>query len=311
VQISVGEIAPLNPVPDPDLLVCNMLPGAMFEEHEFEQILAYHTRNTVKSFRRSAQTEGRHLADQLEGCYHMRQIGLRVCNLSVCLFCLYQVCISIALGIRNSLGEFLRNSQLPMSYFEAHLTGRSYSGSRLDQIDLRAVNRWIIRQHKILGVPLAVAGVGILPTEDSGPAPAWQSKVFSIVFGLSARRLRTTLNALHPAAAAPYQGFGSELLSFTLGELAETVAPVQRRKVVQYLAQYEMPVRFALTGCHLNYNCIELAPGVQERLEEVAARHRSSELRFRGCIRDRKAAKPNRLAGRPFDRGGLSSSDRK
>jgi hypothetical protein len=288
-QISVGEIAPLNPVPEPDLFVCNMLPGAMFEEHEFEEILTYHTRNTVKSLRRSAQMEGRHLADQLEGCYHMRQIGLRVCNLSVCLFCLYQVCISIGLGIRNSLGEFLRNSQLPMSYFVAHLTGRSCSGSRLDQIDLRAVNRWIIRQHKILGVPLAFAGVGVSSSQESGPAPAWQGEVFSIVFGLSARRLRTALNALHPAAATSYQRLGPELLSFTLGELAETVAPVpQRRKVVRYLAQYEMPVRFALTGCHLNNNCLELGPGVQERLEEVAARRPSSELRLRGCIRDRE-----------------------
>jgi hypothetical protein len=199
VQISVGEIAPFDPVPEPDLLVCNMLPEAMFEEHELEEILTYYTRKTVKSLGRSQQMEGRHLADQLEGCYRMRQIGLRVCNLSVCLFCLYQVCISIGLGIRNSLGEFLRNSQLPMCYFEAHLTGGSYSGSRLGQIDLRAVNRWVIRQHKILGVPLAIAGIGVSSTQESGSAPAWQGRVFSIVFGLSARRLRTALNGLHPA----------------------------------------------------------------------------------------------------------------
>jgi hypothetical protein len=283
VHISVNKIAPWGSVLEPDLLLCNMLPWGMEEEEdEFQEILRYHTGNTVKALRRSAQMEVRHLADQLEGCYHMLQSGLRMCHLSVCLFCLYHVCISIALGIRNSLGEALCNSQLPMSYFVAHLTGGSYSGSRLDQIDLRAVTRWIVRQHKILKVPLAIAGVGVSSGLECGFGPAWQAKVVSIVFGRSARRLRTALNGLHPAAELPFRRFRSELLSHTLGELAETVAPVpQRRQVVQYLAQYELRVRFALTGCHLNYNCIELGPGVQERLEEVAARRPSSELRLR------------------------------
>jgi hypothetical protein len=49
------------------------------------------------------------------------------------------------------------------------------------------------------------------------------------------------------------------------------LTPPQMREFAEWLGQYEMSVRYALIGCRLNKDRMELKQGVKERLEELVA----------------------------------------
>jgi hypothetical protein len=70
---------------------------------------------------------------------------------------------------------------------------------------------------------------------------------------------------LYPwVGSATRRGFATRIEHFRLR------AP-QTRELARRLGQYEMTVRYALTGCRLIKDRIELNAGVREWLEELAA----------------------------------------
>lgn len=191
-----------------------------------------------------------------------------------------------------------------MSFFEADVPGERYPMGRLNRINLPEINHLIKGQLKALRLPLVFAGVNISLIEDrlSKTAPFWQARVSGVVVAFSARRARKALKELYPAdrweqypegysgctlpealskivrpecvreleSLYPWMGAATHRGFATMTKYV-ALRPPQMREFARWLGHYQMSVRYALIGCRLNKDRMELTQGVKERLEELVA----------------------------------------
>jgi hypothetical protein len=262
----------------PKEFIAEMVPDLDIDE--INEGLAKHTRKVAQALLDSKCRRNRQMCDSLYSCLG----GVKQCNLPLCPLCVQRLRISLALGVREYLGQLLLNPKLSMSVFAADVPGGSRPIGHLNRINLRQINHVIKEQLKALRLPLVLAGVNVSLIENGlAKTSFWQAHVSGVVVGLSARRARKVLKELYPGDRwAQYpEGYPGYTLPQALGETVwpdyirqverldpwwgadgeigfatRTVHlalhPPQMRELAEWLAQYEMSARYALIGCRRN-----------------------------------------------------------
>jgi hypothetical protein len=177
------------------------------------------------------------------------------------------------------------------------LIGDQYPVGQLHKLDLPLINKRIQRQHQRAQFPLVFAGVDISFNEASPPTspPYWQAQVYGIVVGLGVDAVKGALKRLYlGGASVPIPLRVRDCLELPAA-LSYTIKPqfvrrvsyadatgrpntrkcslkaAQARELALCLGRYQLPVRYALTGCRHYRDRIDLNPGVKKRLKQLTA----------------------------------------
>jgi hypothetical protein len=164
------------------------------------------------------------------------------------------------------------------------VSGESCSLGQLDQIDLPSINQRLQRQYQDVGFMLIVAATDVSLIEDSSRRgrPVWQAGVFGIALGLPVGRLpKQAVKRLDPGQKPmPFSVYLPEPLrvafkpelrrEFGKGHREHRLQALHMRELARFLARYDMPDRYVLSGCRLRDDRIQLNLGVQELLKESA-----------------------------------------
>jgi hypothetical protein len=261
---------------------------------DFEtQAVALERQTTIIQVLERGNPDAKTLAEKLAECV----VGAR-CNLPMCPICVRLLRRSFVLGALACVDEIQsgikRRAELPITAFSAVLAGETYPVNELNQIDIPLVNRRVQRRHQRAKFALVFAGLDISLNEDgqAKTPPFWQVQVYGVVVGLQVDAVRTEIQRLYLSAASTPRPLRvrecSDLpkaISYTIkptlvrrvSYIDETgrqntrkldLKPRQLRELVLCLGQYELPVRYVLTGCRRYRDRIALNPGARERLVE-------------------------------------------
>jgi hypothetical protein len=221
------------------------------------------------------------------------------CNLSMCPICVRDLRESFVLAAKACIDQ-LRSAPnwgplLTITAFSAIPLSDQYRPGALHQLDLPTFNERIQTQHRRAGFPLVFAGIDLSSDEYIPPKipPFWQGHVYGVVVGLDVEAVKGAIKHPYPRAASiPKPFYARECL-----QLPEAISyaikpgfvrrvsyanypkrrpdkywlePPQLREMALCLGRYELPARYALTGCRRYTERIDLNPGVRKRLKKLA-----------------------------------------
>jgi hypothetical protein len=188
-----------------------------------------------------------------------------------------------------------RRGKVPITAFSAVSIRDQYPVGQLHKLDLPLINKRIQRQHQRARFPLVFAGVDISFNEASPPTspPYWQAQVYGIVVGSGVDAVKAALKRLYPGGPSVPKPLWVRVCSELPAALSYMLKPqfvrrigytrgrrntrkcslkaAQARELALCLGRYQLPVRYALTGCRHYRDRIDLNPGVRQRLKRVAA----------------------------------------
>jgi len=161
-------------------------------------------------------------------------------------------------------------------------------------------------QHRRAGFPLVFAGIDLSWNEYIPPkiAPFWQGQVYGVVVGLDAEAVKSAIKHLYPPAASIARPFQATDCSDLPEALSYAIKPAfvrrvsyidyprrpplkpwlkgpQLREMAMSLGRYKLPVRYALTGCKLYSDRIDLYPDARKNVRSTG----SDGPRLSGCLR--------------------------
>jgi hypothetical protein len=226
------------------------------------------------------------------------------CKLSTCPSCVRRLRRGFILDALRLVEKLQRRGKLPITAFSAVSMRDQYPVGQLHKLDLPLINKRIQRQHQRARFPLVFAGVDISFNEASPPTspPYWQAQVYGIVVGLGVDAVKADLKRLYhggPSVPKPlWVRVCSELpaaLSYTLKpQFVRRVSytddtgrpntrkcslkPAPARELALCLGRYQLPVRYALTGCRHYRDRIDLNPGVRKRLKRLTAPAKPTQM---------------------------------
>jgi hypothetical protein len=217
------------------------------------------------------------------------------CNLSMCPICVRRLRASFVLAARRVIRRVQRRLKLPITAFCAVPFRDQYLPGRLSQMDLPLINDRVQCQHRRAGFPLVFAGIDLSWNEYIPPkiAPFWQGQVYGVVVGLDGEAVKSAIKHLYPPAASIARPFQATYCSDLPEALSYAIKPAfvrrvsyidyprrpplkpwlkgpQLREMAMSLGRYKLPVRYALTGCKLYSDRIDLYVDARKRLKELA-----------------------------------------
>jgi hypothetical protein len=230
-------------------------------------------------------SDAKRLATKLVEC-----VATARCNLPICPVCVRLLRRSFVLGAlacTDELQSAINRAELPVTAFSAVLTAETYPVGELYEIDIPLINKRIQRQHQRAKFPLVFAGLDISLNEDgqAKTPPFWQAQIYGVVVGLPVDAVKTELQRLYPRGPSTPRPLRvrecsdlPEAISYAVkptlvrrisyiddtGRLNTrklSLKPRQLRELALRLCQYELPVRYMLTGCRRYGDRIVLNPG--------------------------------------------------
>src|SRR3984893_13478386 len=182
---------------------------------------------------------------------------------------------------------------LPITAFCAVPLSDQYPPGTLRKLKLPAFNEKIRTRHRRAGLPLVFAGIDLSWNECSPPKkpPIWQGQVYGVVVGLDVEAVKSAIKHLYPHAESISRPLRVRECSNLPKALSYAIKPgfvirvshidrrtgrdntdyyglkaPQLRELALCLGRYELPNRYALTGCRRYSNRIDLNRGVRRRL---------------------------------------------
>jgi len=231
------------------------------------------------------------LADKLKACANGSP-----CKLSMCPICVRTLRASFVLAARRVIKKVQRRQELPITAFSAVLKNGRYPVGKLAQMNVPLINRRVQRQHQRAQFPLVFAGIDISLNEDGRQTRRshWQVQAYGVVVGLDVEAVKKALQHLYPHTSSTPRPLRvrvcselPEALSYAIkpgfvrriSYIDDTgrrntrrcsLKPPQLLELALSLGRYKVPVRYALTGCKLYRDRIDLNRGVRKRLKELA-----------------------------------------
>jgi hypothetical protein len=217
------------------------------------------------------------------------------CKLSMCPSCVRRLRREFILDALRLVEKLQRRGKLPITAFSAVSIHDQYPVGQLHKLDLPLINKRLQRQHQRARFPLVFAGVDISFNEASPPtSPAyWQVQVYGVVVGLGVDAVKGALKRLYLGGASVPKPLWVRVCSELPAALSYTIKPrfvrrvgytrgrrntrkcslkpAQARELALCLGRYQLPARYALTGCRRYRDRIDLNPGVRQRLKRLAA----------------------------------------
>jgi hypothetical protein len=232
------------------------------------------------------EKRARDLAEKLTECAN----GFP-CNLSMCPICVRGLRESFVLAALRLIEGLQRKRKLPLTAFSAVGGCDQYLPGNLARMELPLINKRVQRQHQRAGFPLVFAGIDLSWDEYIPPnkPPFWQAQMYGVIVGLDVEAVKSAIKHLYSRAPSIPKPFHTreclkvpEALSYIIKPafvrqvryidhprrcpLKFWLKASQLREMALCLGRYKLPVRYALTGCRLYRDRIDLNPGVRKRL---------------------------------------------
>jgi hypothetical protein len=198
------------------------------------------------------------------------------CILSMCPSCLREQRICFILGALSSTDKIRsvlnQAPELPITAFSGVLNNGRYPVGQLDHMDLPFLKRRVQRELQRAGFPLAFAGINISFIEENPPQnpPFWQAQVDGVVVGFEVDAVKSALQSRYLSTASNPRALERAKLPQALSDVIQPtfvrqvtyinnaghqttenydLDASQLQELALALSEFELPDRFALTGC--------------------------------------------------------------
>ena len=215
------------------------------------------------------------------------------CNSAICPVCVRRLRSSLILSGLACIDPLMKELQWEAAEFSVYLPDAHYRVGRLDGIDVPSIKAQLECLLELAGVPLGLVGANIMLFDErsSKKRGVWKVQVSGVLVGVSASHIESKFQALF----APRTWTASPLRSLDLAEaLGRLIKPgltrfvtcinreghrrvrerqlqaAQISEMAACLGRYELSVRYSLTGCRWHNGRLELTPGVEEQLQNLA-----------------------------------------
>jgi hypothetical protein len=232
------------------------------------------------------------LTDKLKACANGSP-----CKLSMCPICVRRLRASFVLAALKVIKKVQRRQELPITAFQAVPLSDQYMPGMLRKMKAPAFNEKIQVRHRRAGFPLVFAGIDVSWNEDntSKAPPFWQAQLYGVVVGIDVEDVKNAIKRLYPRHTSIKRPLRVRECTDVPRALSYAIKPAfvrrvsyvdprtgrdntynydlkapQLREMALCLGRYELPVRYALTGCRLYSDRIKLNRGVRKRLKELA-----------------------------------------
>jgi hypothetical protein len=214
------------------------------------------------------------------------------CNLPMCPVCVERTLKSLIKEAVWLLLTVCDGGQVPIIVVQHDLPGKRYERDDLFDISLPSLNQSIRRQYRQAGFPLAFSGVQLSCIDDgSMETEVWQAGVCSVIVGLPKRDVLAAIKRLCPDPSPErwreldageallstidpgwYREITQKEANGSMDKRIDLLPRSQLRRLGYCLNHHKITDRYALTGCRLSDDGLDLKSGVQERLKKSAAR---------------------------------------
>jgi hypothetical protein len=241
------------------------------------------------------------------------------CNLSICPVCVRSLRASFVLAAKARIDKLQSapkwGALLPITAFQAVPLSDQYMPGMLRKMKAPAFNEKIQARHRRAGFPLVFAGIDVSWNEDSTSKapPFWQAQLYGVVVGIDVEDVKNAIKRLYPGDTSIKRPLRVRECTDVPRALSYAVKPAfvrrvsyvdprtgrdntynydlkppQLRELALCLGRFELPVRYALTGCRRYSDRIKLNSGVRKRLKELAlartaGRIDANEGKVHGC----------------------------
>lgn len=210
------------------------------------------------------------------------------CNLPMCPVCAERTLKSLIKDAAWLLLTLCDECQVPIIAVQHDLPGERYDN--LFDINLGSLNCSIERNYEQARFPLTFSGIQLSFSYDDSMHQVWQAGACSVIVGLPKRDVLGAIKRLYPDPSIDRwrkldaeeallstiePGWYHEIARQNANGSTDTRIDLLRgpelRRLGYCLHRYKITDRYALTGCRLTDDGLDLKSGVRERLKKLTA----------------------------------------